>query len=773
MFRRSAPAKQLSRKPTGRLQRLRIEHLEDRRLLAISSLEQEFIYLLNRARHDPAAYAEEVDLGVDLTGVPARPPLAVNAHLLDSTQFHVDEMVAHNYFAHTSAVTGDQPNKMARDAGYPLPGWWSSDANYIESLGHGRVAANALHGLLRDEPHRIHILGTPTFWAENREIGVGHALSKNYWAIHTAHESANDRFLTGVVFDDLNSNQRYDAGEGLADVTVTAGESSTATNAAGGWAMKVADGDYQVVASGGAFRGTAAVPVTVAGKSVAVDFLSGLRGGYVNFEPWMSSDPTVRSVVRADANPTDQSSVRFTVTFNEAVVNVDPSDFRVIATGSAKGQVAAVSGDGDSYTVAVDSIFGAGALALAFDEGQDIEDTSGNGLYLGDFPGSEVYDVDRLKLTLSLTLNQSSEAALIPAAWGTVTREGDDLSRPLVVAVSSSDPSEASVFPTVTIPAGEASAGILIQAVDDELLDGAQTVDLVVAAEGYRSAQQSIVISDYETITVTLDAESVAEDAGPGAVIGYVERSNTDADQPLTVQLTSSAPGEATVPPTVVIPPGVRSVAFALDPVGDGVRDGRQTVTIRASAAGYESIDARLDVTDRDVLTVVNDTARTQPGRSVTITVLANDHSRGAVLLPASITVRIAPAAGEAVVDPGTGRITYTPHDGFAGNDNFEYSVSDDHGATAVGRVTIGVADGPLWQNPDLQTDVDGDGRVQLDDLLMLVQILREQGSPYLLPQERTSDEETMHPDVNGDGQASLTDLVEVLQQLRAEFNAS
>jgi uncharacterized protein YkwD len=51
-----------------------------------------------------------------------RPPLAVSNSLFTSAEFHADEMATYDYFAHQSAVTSDWPNKMARDAGYALPG---------------------------------------------------------------------------------------------------------------------------------------------------------------------------------------------------------------------------------------------------------------------------------------------------------------------------------------------------------------------------------------------------------------------------------------------------------------------------------------------------------------------------------------------------------------------------------------------------------------------------------------------------------------------------
>jgi hypothetical protein len=63
-------------------------------MLAVSAQEQLFIYLLNRARANPVAYQQEAGLSVDLSGVAARPPLAVNDDLSDSAQYHSDDMRA-------------------------------------------------------------------------------------------------------------------------------------------------------------------------------------------------------------------------------------------------------------------------------------------------------------------------------------------------------------------------------------------------------------------------------------------------------------------------------------------------------------------------------------------------------------------------------------------------------------------------------------------------------------------------------------------------------
>jgi hypothetical protein len=80
-----------------------------------------------------------------------------------------------------------------------------------------------------------------------------------------------------------------------------------------------------------------------------------------------------------------------------------------------------------------------------------------------------------------------------------------------------------------------------------------------------------------------------------------VSRSNTaDMFAPLTVSLLSTDTTELTVPASVVIPAGQASAAFPINAVDDLITDGTQLVTIRASAAGYISIDDSLSVTDDD-----------------------------------------------------------------------------------------------------------------------------------------------------------------------------
>ena len=270
-----------------------------------NDLEQLIVYELNRARNKPARFGRENAIPVDLTDAAPSSPLAVNNSLVGSASFHAEEMATFNYFAHQSAVTGDWPNKMARDHGYPLPGFYPDSSNNIESLAAGTfidTASEALALLIEDAGvvppgHRNQLLALVSFFQTHREIGTGHAFNnsatyKNYFAIHTAvRDSGGDQFLTGVVYEDTNGNNRYDLGEGLGGVSVGNGLTMVSSNPAGGWSISVAPGTYTVEASGGSFAGTASAVAVVTDNNVEVDFVSGNPLGEINFHRQDNGSP--------------------------------------------------------------------------------------------------------------------------------------------------------------------------------------------------------------------------------------------------------------------------------------------------------------------------------------------------------------------------------------------------------------------------------------------------------------------------------------------------
>src|SRR5579862_968453 len=116
-----------------------------------------------------------------------------------------------------------------------------------------------------------------------------------------------------------------------------------------------------------------------AGRRLARPFLETLEDRTLP-----SAFPFVQSIARTDPNPTNASTVHFTVAFSEAVTGVDPTDFRVVATGTVGTtltQVTPVSGS--IYTVTVSGISGNGTLALSLVDDGSIRDLAGKPLVPG------------------------------------------------------------------------------------------------------------------------------------------------------------------------------------------------------------------------------------------------------------------------------------------------------------------------------------------------------------------------------------------------------
>lgn len=109
--------------------------------------------------------------------------------------------------------------------------------------------------------------------------------------------------------------------------------------------------------------------------------------------------PTVLSIVRADPNPTDSASVRFTVTFSEPVYGVTANDFVLTKTGVLGAAVAGVSNESSSTsTVTVTTGSGTGTIRLDVVDDDSILDTAnlylgGTGPGNGNFTSGAVYHV--------------------------------------------------------------------------------------------------------------------------------------------------------------------------------------------------------------------------------------------------------------------------------------------------------------------------------------------------------------------------------------------
>ncbi|MFP2929001.1 Calx-beta domain-containing protein [Pyxidicoccus sp. 3LG] len=162
---------------------------------------------------------------------------------------------------------------------------------------------------------------------------------------------------------------------------------------------------------------------------------------------------------------------------------------------------------------------------------------------------------------------------------------------------TASEPDYVALPGTVTIPAGAASASVVLTAVDDALVEGKETVVLTLqedaAYQVHTSAAATVSLLDDEqpVVTVTASDAEAAEPANPGAFT--VTRTGPTA-APLTVSLAvsgsaSSASDYRALAASVVIPEGAASVVLSVQPTEDVLVEGKEAVAVTLVAdAAYQ-----------------------------------------------------------------------------------------------------------------------------------------------------------------------------------------
>ncbi|MBI1761578.1 MAG: putative Ig domain-containing protein [Acidobacteria bacterium] len=129
-------------------------------------------------------------------------------------------------------------------------------------------------------------------------------------------------------------------------------------------------------------------------------------------------------------------------------------------------------------------------------------------------------------LTLTCTPATFSEAAGASASTCTVTRTGSTAAL-LVVNLASNDTSEATVSaPDIGIPVGQASTTFTLDAVDDLIFDGTQTVTITAAASGFTSGTFQVMVTDNETFACT-PTHTIAQIQGSGTASPVAAQSVT------------------------------------------------------------------------------------------------------------------------------------------------------------------------------------------------------------------------------------------------------
>jgi len=173
---------------------------------------------------------------------------------------------------------------------------------------------------------------------------------------------------------------------------------------------------YTVTVDTGSGDGT--LSIDLADDDTIIDGASNPLGGtgagngdYTTGEAYTidKTAPTVSSITRADTDPTNATSVDFTVMFSENVTGVDTTDFAIDASGVTGASITLASGSADTYTVTVDTGSGDGTLSIDLADDDTIIDGASNplggtGAGNGDYTTGESYTIDKTAPTISNVL---------------------------------------------------------------------------------------------------------------------------------------------------------------------------------------------------------------------------------------------------------------------------------------------------------------------------------------------------------------------------------
>ncbi|MEQ9407227.1 MAG: Calx-beta domain-containing protein [Fuerstiella sp.] len=478
----------------------------------------------------------------------------------------------------------------------------------------------------------------------------------------------------------------------------------------------------------------ATVPTTVVipiGQSSATFDIAAVDDALVDGTQSATITATATGYASANAalNVTDDDTLALSLSINRTTVSEADGVTASVGTVtrndadlSSTLTVSLTSNDSSEATVPTTVVIPIGASSATFDidavddalvDGSQVATITATATgYSSGNAGITVTDDDTLALTLTIDQASVSEADGATAAVGTVTRNDADLSGPLLVTLLSSNITAALVPVSVVIPIGASSATFDIAAVDDVLVDGSQTASITAAAVGYSADAAVITVTDDDgpTLSLTIDTASVTEGAGATAATGTVSRNNLLLTSPLTVTLTSSNTGAATVPTTVVIPIGASSVSFDIAAIDDELVDGTQNATISATATGYASDSAAIAVTDNDTLALtltiepgaVSEAAgasaatgtviRNSADLSSALTVNLSSNNTGAATVPTTVVIPVGAASAtfniaavdDALVDGDQNTIISAAAAGYSSDDTTIVITDNDTPALSV-----------------------------------------------------------------------------------------
>lgn len=208
----------------------------------------------------------------------------------------------------------------------------------------------------------------------------------------------------------------------------------------------------------------------------------------------------------------------------------------------------------------------------------------------------------------------------------------------------------------------------LIGGAGNDTLAGGAGTDTLTGGAGIDRYQFTIADSNGDRITDYDYGEQIAISSGPTQLARYgLVTSGGDT------RLTIDTNGDGTPDVTLLLP---------------GTLNG--TLSLSLETVGTDTVPVLTITPANHAPVATSDTVATLRNTAITIPVRANDTDVDGDAL--TVTAVTAATNGTVAIDPTTGNPRYTPTTGFAGIDNFSYTVSDSHGGTASATTTVWVA---------------------------------------------------------------------------------
>ena len=376
----------------------------------------------------------------------------------------------------------------------------------------------------------------------------------------------------------------------------------------------------------------------------------------------------------------------------------------------------------------------------------------------------EVADHEQLTVIVEPTHMYENDG--LQAARLVVHRSDVDTLQPLEVQLVSSDTSELVTPLSLTIPAESMSAEVMIDAVDDQLLDGLQFVQVTATAVGFDSGVTTVEVGDHEPLGIMLERQVawVSETGGENTLT--ITRTDVVQGQPLDVQLTWQGIDGIAAPEELTISAGLTvasTMIYVMDPAS---WQNDQQVMVVASAAGHEDAIASFVFSSRTGLHLAPDTPSVAENAGAaavhwTLSRVGGDLAEDLVVSLASSDTTELTVPAAIMIPAGQTTVTFTADavDDHLRDGSQQVAVSASAASFEDVVTTMEVSDYETWQNPVDRYDVDHNGRVSPVDVLRVISRLQRDG-PLPLPINPETEGPIFFYDINGDLQLSQLDVV-------------